>query len=106
MYESIATFELQPGKMDEALSLLQDDVVSRLKRQKGMLGLCLLPDRCNDKLVVISLWQSQDDSNTLEVADLFQKLNQKLDGLLLHPITLPMFENWKLAQAYSHCFLN
>jgi len=106
MYESIATFQLQAGKMDEALCILQKDVVSKLKRQKGMLGLCLLPDRHNHKLVVISLWQSVLDTNTLEVVDLFQKLNQKLEGLLLHTVVLPMFENWKLAQVYSHCSLN
>lgn len=61
MYARVITFQYQPGKIDEALHILREKVVPELGQQPGFKGATNLVDRSRDKVVGITLWQSESD---------------------------------------------
>jgi len=61
MYARVITFQYQPGKVEEALHLLRESVVPELRQQAGFRGATNLVDWGNNKVVGITLWQSEDD---------------------------------------------
>jgi len=61
MYARVITFQYQPGKMDEGLDILRESVVPELRQLAGFQGATNLVDRSNNKVVGITLWQSEAD---------------------------------------------
>jgi quinol monooxygenase YgiN len=82
MYENATTVQFQPGQIDEAVRILREDIVPVVKEQKGLISLCLLPDRSADKITVISLWISKVHALAIEAVCAYRKALNKLDPLL------------------------
>ena len=53
--------QIQPGKMDEAISEYRDSVIPAVGSRKGFVGGLLLSDRDNNTTLAISLWTSEAD---------------------------------------------
>jgi quinol monooxygenase YgiN len=106
MYENATTVQFQPSQMDEALRILREDVVPVLKEQKGLISLCLLPDRSADKITVISLWISKAHALTIEANCAYRNEVKKLDPLLDSPFAYPEYKVNTLNQVRSHFLMN
>ena len=53
--------QIQPGKMDGAISEYRDSVIPAVRSRKGFVGGLLLSDRDNNTTLAISLWDSEAD---------------------------------------------
>jgi len=81
MYARIITFQYQPGKMDEGLNLLRETVVPELRQQAGYQGNTNLVDRGKNKVVGITLWQTEADmqaSGSSKLQERFAKVSSFL----------------------------
>jgi quinol monooxygenase YgiN len=106
MYENATTVQFQPGQIDTALRILREEVVPVLKEQKGLISLCLLPDRSADKITVISLWISKAHALAIEAKCAYRKEVKKLDPLLDSLSTYPEHKVNALDQIRSHFMMN
>jgi uncharacterized membrane protein YgcG len=61
MYARVVTIQYQPGKLDEGLHIVRESILPELRQQAGVQGLTLLLDRSANKMVAISLWQTEAD---------------------------------------------
>jgi hypothetical protein len=80
MYVRVINSQFVSGKEDEGLSVWRDNVAPGLKHTKGFKGAYVGGDRSTGKSVVITLWETEDDANAMNVG-----LSQTLalfDGLL------------------------
>ena len=53
--------QIQPDRMDEAISMYRDSVVPAASARSGCLGGFALTDRSTGKIIAISLWESEAD---------------------------------------------
>jgi heme-degrading monooxygenase HmoA len=61
MYARVTLAQLQPGKVDELLQFLRDNVVPAAQRQQGFKGLLLLTDETTNKGIALGLWETEAD---------------------------------------------
>jgi heme-degrading monooxygenase HmoA len=61
MYARVTLAQLQPGKVDELLQFLHDNVVPAAQRQQGFKGLLLLTDETTNKGIALALWETEAD---------------------------------------------
>ncbi len=61
MYARVVTTQYQPGKLDEALQITRESILPQLRQQAGYQRSTLLLDRSNNKVVAMSLWQTEAD---------------------------------------------
>ena len=106
MHENATTVQFQPGQIDEALRILREDIVPVLKEQKGLISLCLLPDRSADQITVISLWISKGHALAIEATCAYRKEVKKLDPLLDFSFAYPEYKANTLNQVRSHFLMN
>ena len=62
MFARFTIVQMKLDKMDEAIKLYEDSVVSGAKLQKGFCGIYLFTDRKTGKGYSISLWDSEEDA--------------------------------------------
>jgi quinol monooxygenase YgiN len=106
MFENATTVQFQPGQVDEALRILRKDIAPVIKEQKGLIGLCLLPDRAADKITVISLWSSKTHAQAIEAVCAYRKEVRKLDPMLCPSFAYPAYKAKALEQVYYPLTLN
>ncbi len=106
MYENATTVPFQLGQIDEALRILREDIVPVLKEQKGLISLCLLPDRSAAKITVISLWVSKAHALAVEATCAYRNEVRKLDPLLDSIFAYPEYKLNPLYQVHSHFLMN
>jgi heme-degrading monooxygenase HmoA len=58
MYARLTTFHIQPGTIDEAIRIVQD-TLPITKEQRGFKGGLTLADESTDKLIGITLWETE-----------------------------------------------
>jgi heme-degrading monooxygenase HmoA len=59
MHARMTTLEGSPGRMDEGVREVREDVLPQLQQQDGFKGFLALGDRHSGKLVGISFWESE-----------------------------------------------
>jgi heme-degrading monooxygenase HmoA len=69
MYARATLAQLQPGKVDELLQFLRDNVVPAAQAQEGFKGLLLLTDETTNKGIAIALWETEADIAASESPD-------------------------------------
>ena len=69
MYARVTLAQLQPGKVDELLQFLRDNVVPAAQRQQGFKGLLLLTDENTNKGIAIALWETEAAMAAGEASD-------------------------------------
>ena len=62
MFARFTIVQMKEDKMDEAIKLYEDSVVTGGKEQKGFCGIYLFTDRKTGKGYSISLWDSEEDA--------------------------------------------
>ena len=66
MYARVTLAQLQPGKVDELLQFLRDNVVPAAQTQHGFKGLLLLTDETTNKGIALGLWETEADLEASE----------------------------------------
>jgi heme-degrading monooxygenase HmoA len=61
MYARATLAQLQPGKVDELLQFLRENVVPAAQAQQGFKGLLLLTNETTNKGISIALWETEAD---------------------------------------------
>jgi len=61
MYGRVTLAQLQPGKVDELLQFLHDNVVPAAQAEQGFKGLLLLTDENTNKGIAVALWETEAD---------------------------------------------
>jgi len=69
MYARVTLAQLQPGKVDELLHFLRDNVVPAAQTQQGFKGLLLLTNDNTNKGIAIGLWETEADMVASEASD-------------------------------------
>ena len=69
MYARVTLAQLQPGKVDELLQFLRDNVVPAAQAQHGFKGLLLLTDETTNKGIALGLWETEADLVAGEASD-------------------------------------
>jgi heme-degrading monooxygenase HmoA len=70
MHARMTTLEGSPGRMDEGVREVREDVLPQLQQQDGFKGFLALGDRHSGKLVGITFWESEQAMRDAEeVAD-------------------------------------
>ncbi len=61
MHAGVNYVQIQPGKIDEAVSIWQNSVLPATSLQKGAKGSLILIDRSTGKAIFIGLWETEAD---------------------------------------------
>ena len=81
MHARIARAELEPGRMDEAVTIWREQVMPRLRQQPGFRGALILGDG-QTTAQAITLWESEADAQAAGPA--MQVAIGQLGGPLAH----------------------
>jgi quinol monooxygenase YgiN len=92
MHARVVSNQIQPGKMDQWLSLIQDSIVPALKEQDGFQGFVVLVDREHDKSIGYSMWTSAADLAASEASGNYQQQIAKLGDVLAGPPDRAVYE--------------
>lgn len=82
MHARVVSNQIQPGKMDEWLTLIEDSIVPALEEQDGFQGFVVLIDREHDKSIGYSMWTSAADLAASEASGNYQQQIGKLGDVL------------------------
>ena len=86
---------VQPDKVDEAISLWRDSVLPAARQQKGFNGGYLLTDRSTGKGIAIGFWETEADLKASgEASPYFREQMAKFAGLLTGA---PVIENYEVS---------
>lgn len=93
MYTRVTTLPVQPGKLDELVSLFAQAIVPVLHALPGFHELLLLTDPSTEKALSISIWHTEAEWAASEKIGVFQQQAAKLAGILAGP---PLRESYRL----------
>lgn len=82
MYARVTIVNIQPGRMDEAITIFREDIDPVAKQQKGCAGGYFLTDEETGKAISISLWETEADMLAGEQSEYLQEQVAKVANLL------------------------
>ncbi len=92
VYARVTTVPVQPGKIGEAIKLIQDSVAPVLQQQAGFKGWHLLTDVAKNKIMSITLWQTEADLKEGQFSPAYQEQIAKLSSLAAGPPAVEQYE--------------
>jgi heme-degrading monooxygenase HmoA len=92
MYVRVTTIQLQPGKVDEAIRIYQDSVVSAAKQQAGFRSTTLLIDRAANKGIALTYWAAEADLLASEASGYYNEQVAKFAPLFAAPPVREIYE--------------
>ncbi len=87
MYARVTTAQVQPGKMDEAISIMRDSTYPASRNQQGFKSAILLTNSQKGKALSITLWETEAGATEQIVAP-----NPSRAGLLYGSSVREIFE--------------
>ena len=92
MHVRAVTSQVQPGKTQEFIDVVNDSLVPALKAQKGFRGFYQMTDASSGKALAISVWESEADMVAVESSGQFEELVAKFGSLFAGPPALEHYE--------------
>lgn len=92
MYARMINLEVQPGKLEDALAIIRNDIALILTRQPGLKDWLLLADAGRNKIVSITLWETMADLTDGEISEAYQLKAVKVIQLLNTPPVVEEYE--------------
>jgi heme-degrading monooxygenase HmoA len=68
MFARVSTYQGDPGRIDEGLDNLRENIVPRAQQMDGFKGIYFLHDRESGKALSITLWESEEAMHASEEA--------------------------------------
>ena len=90
MHASVATAQIQSGKMDETIRVFQE-IASEIQIP-GMKGSYLLTDRETNTVMTVTLYETEADANAVEASAKFQEGVGRLAGVMDGQPTRKIYE--------------
>ena len=82
MHAKVVTFQIKPGRRDEATRLFQEFVIPGARKHKGFKGGMLLTDPNTGKCTSIGLWETEADIIASEASGFYKEWGVKLRKFL------------------------
>ncbi len=92
MHAGMTTFQVQPGKMGEAVRTYLGSVVPAMRKQQGFRGVLVLTDPETEDGHAITLWETEADAVAFESSGTYREQVAKLGGLLAEPPARSVYE--------------
>ena len=92
MYARVTVGLAQADKLSESLDLVKNSVVPAMKQQKGFAGYLALSDPNTNKIISITLWETEADMTAGETSGYYREQTAKMAGLLAGTPTREHFE--------------
>ena len=92
MHARVSTVDVRPGKMDEIVSVSRDSVLPAARIQQGFEGGLWLIDPDNNKAMIFTLWQTEEDMEAGEASGYYREQLGKFGGLLAEEVAREAYE--------------
>lgn len=92
MYAQAVRVQIQPGKIDEAISIFRDSVAPAVREQNGFKSAYLLIDRETNKGIGLSLWETEADVAALATSGFYQEQTAKFAAVFAAPPEREVYE--------------
>lgn len=83
MYARTTTIQAQPGKVEEAIDIVRESIVPLAKEQPGFKGLMALTSTEDEDVVLLSLWETEDDLKVSEDNGYYEDQIGKLSSVFV-----------------------
>ena len=83
---------LNPGSIEEALSLWDAQVADEISSRKGFVEATLLVCRHTNRIIQIGLWQTEEDMMSIEKDGVYDNLVGKFCDVIVHQPEKEYFE--------------
>ncbi len=60
MFANVSTYQGPPDQIDDGIRYAQENILPTLKEVEGFEGIYLLVDRQSDKVLTVTLWESEE----------------------------------------------
>lgn len=98
MFARMTFSQVSPDKVDEALSVMEGEVLPLMQQQKGFKYYCAFYDRSSGKAITVTVWETEGDREASDQqSDYYTEAIAKVVPLFL---ALPVVENFE-ADIYS-----
>ena len=91
MHVRLVTVQIQPGKIDEAISFYKS-IESEMKQKKGFVGAHLGVDRNTGKGVSATVWETLADLEETETTGWYQDVISRFGSMIAGPPTHEIYE--------------
>ncbi len=92
MHSQVVRATLQPGTMDNGIALFNDSVAPAVRERTGFQNAYLLVDRAKNKVIAVSLWDSEADVAALISSGFYQEQVAKFAALFAGPPEREVYE--------------
>lgn len=92
MYARLSTLQFEPEKLNDVLKIVEESVLPAAKEQAGNRGFTVMSDPETGKVVVISMWESEDDMERGESSGYYRDQISKISDSLTGPPAREAFE--------------
>ena len=92
MYARVTRAEVQPGRMDELISISRNSGLPAAQQQPGFRGGLWLTDRDANKLLVVSLWETKEDMEAGEQSGYYREQIGRLGGMIAGDVVREAYE--------------
>ena len=98
MYARVTFSQVSPDKADEAISIMENEVLPLMRGQKGFKNYIAFYDRFTGKSFTATVWETEADREASgQMSDYYREAIAKIAPLFL---TAPVVENYE-ADIYS-----
>ena len=92
MYAQVVRIQIQPGKIDEAISIFRDSVAPAAREQSGFKSAYLLIDHETNRGMGFSLWETEADVAALATRGFYQEQIGKFAAVFAGPPEREVYE--------------
>ena len=82
MYAQVVRASVQPGKIDELITIFRDGVIPAALVAPGFRKAFMFVDRASNRGMGVSLWETEADVTALATSGFYQEQVGKLAGVL------------------------
>jgi len=91
-YARVLTATAHPGKTDEGVQIVRDSLLPVTRRQPGFKGGLVLTDRSQNKVIALTLWETEADLNASESSGYLQEQLGKVAHVLATQVVREVYE--------------
>jgi heme-degrading monooxygenase HmoA len=92
MHARVTALHLRPEKVDESVTLYQQQIVPVVKAQPGFQGIELLIDRATGNGVSVTIWNSEAEGQAYETNGTYRQLVAMVAANFSAPPSLATYE--------------
>jgi heme-degrading monooxygenase HmoA len=94
MFARVTNSQIKVDKLDEAIKIVKENVLTVAKSQKGYRGAYLFTDSKTGKGLMISLWDTEEDAIANEESGYYQEQVAKFKDIFAAP---PVREGYEVS---------